>query len=344
MTAVLVLGLAVLTVTGVSATAYADGNHTHLIPQQKNPIPYHNMTISYDIQITATLNYTVDILPANYTDMLNQAIYDGLQAWADLNPNLKILNGTMANNTVAADYTISVLANPYNQTLQEQQAHLGYAPLGGLYGNDHGTYMVVIAHTYDCTGQPAWFWSESLADTVAHEFGHLLGFGHNLNKTHLMYGTDGTRPLPGVDIYAVPEPLAEHSWVQGQHELSEDYDFLFSLIGLYDDHVFPSYEEHLYDLEAQMDTLEAQMNSVPGSTLGPDGTLHFIDQGAYGYYLHFYEQYEEIYEQYEELHADYMDEYDTRMDYHYQAMSLYDQLTCLTTPLVPPDTTVDGGI
>ena len=336
MTTALVLGLAVLAVAGVSATAYADGDHIHLTPQQNNPISYHNMTISYDIQITAALNDTVDTLPVNYTDILDRSVYDGLRAWADLNPNLKILNSTEANHTMA-DYTISVLVEPY-----DPNESIGWGYTGGLYGNDHYTQMGIEAHTYDCTGQPAWYWSMSLRDTVAHEFGHLLGFGHNSNKTHLMYGTDPAESLPGVDVYDTPENLSEHTLVQGQYELSTNHDFLLHVTELYDI-TLSSYEEHLDAMEDDLDALEGKMNSVPGSTMGPDGTLHFIDQGAYGYYLHIYQEYEELYQEYEELYADYMAEYDTRMTYHYQAMDLYDQLTCMTTPLVPPDTAVDGG-
>lgn len=140
----------------------------------------------------------------NYTQML-QAIQDGFDAWAELNPGLAFAE-------VKRNPLIWVSWEEY------QPGHVGRACLDCL---SRGASMDIILYGYNCRSERIYYMPNNIRNTIAHEFGHILGLEHHANKTHLMYGSDYVvDPFPTLG-YTVPEELPEG--FVGEREMVDRY-------------------------------------------------------------------------------------------------------------------------
>ena len=126
----------------------------------------------------------------NYTQTL-QAIHDGFEAWAELNPDLSFAR-------VEENPLIWISWEEYNP------GHIGRACLDCL---SLGATMDIILYDYNCRNERIYYISNSTRNTIAHELGHILGLEHHTNQTHLMHGDDYVEDPFRTLGYMVPELL-----------------------------------------------------------------------------------------------------------------------------------------
>ncbi len=121
------------------------------------------------------ITYSYDIIP----DVQNQTIildgmYGGIDVWEKYNIDLKFIE---VENYADIKIHWDKLTNEHYLGLAESSTpYMGdiYIGLGSLNCNDK--YIQLD--------------KDSITSTTAHELGHILGFGHTLDESHLMYGLD----------------------------------------------------------------------------------------------------------------------------------------------------------
>ena len=140
----------------------------------------------------------------NYT-LTQQAIQAGFDAWAELNPGLAFAEAE-------DDPLIWISWEEYHP------GHVGRACLDCL---SRGASMDIILYSYNCRSERAYYMPNNIRNTIAHEFGHILGLEHHINQTHLMYGSEYVvDPFPTLG-YTVPEELPEG--FIGEQEMLDRY-------------------------------------------------------------------------------------------------------------------------
>ena len=188
-----------------------------------------------------------------------QAVHDGFAAWSDLNPYLEFV-------WVDRDPLIWINWVDY------QQEYIGLACVWCL-GEDPS--MEVIVYGYDCRGARIHHDPNTVRNTVAHELGHILGLGHHVNKTHLMYGPEYQVDPYEAYGYVVPDQLEER--FVGEAEL---YVRVMAL------------EEELNRLVGELDRLRAR-----GDTVG--NTIYFDSQNQVNQYKRLASEYGSAWDEYD---------------------------------------------
>ncbi len=186
-----------------------------MIPSVSN----QEITYSYDMIPSVSnqeITYSYDMIPSvSNQEIVKHGMYKGISAWQESNPDLKFIQ--VENN---ADLLIHwhVIAD----SSHFDGDYVGFAETHGFDGK--GDIFIVLG-AFDCKNNFVQYNIDRISDTVSHEIGHILGFDHILDESHLMYGTNP----PIVDNfesmkYIVPASL-DGSFV-GYDELERQYDEL----------------------------------------------------------------------------------------------------------------------
>lgn len=150
-----------------------------------------------------------------YTHVVDNAITSALSSWEKVNPGIGFVR---VDHPADADFMIEV-DDSGKWRVSEYEHIAGFAQRVGclpdgtkpckmwvyVEGVGDGSYVRLAGH-------------QILSDTVAHELGHLLGFPHHTERTHIMnvYGLPGddyhdtqygyvTPPRPSVDYWSIQE-------------------------------------------------------------------------------------------------------------------------------------------
>lgn len=225
----------------------------------------------------------------NYTQTL-QAIQDGFDAWSRLNPGLAFAE-------VEDGPLIWVSWKEYHSE------HIGLACKDCL---SRGAFMDIILYSYNCRSERVYYMPNNIRNTIAHEFGHILGLEHHTNQTHLMYGPDyAVDPFLTLG-YTIPEELP--GGLIGERELLDRYWELNGILN--------KTEAALVELDADIERY-ADRHAVKRS----GGAIYFETDGQVNRYNGMIKEYNTL-----------VDTYNTNLD---ESNGLAEELNCMNEP-VPP--------
>ena len=172
------------------------------------------------IDVSCTLTYRIVESSFTHSNYLLNAVHDGLAAWSELNPDLKLryVEDSTANISIEfADlgslsmkgagcvdclYTLAT-ENPYQRCS------------GGLVDTSRGAVFLLGCQISEYN---------LLRDTVAHEFGHNLGLLHNNSTDHLMYSEGDLLQTPYDDLdYNIPSMLGVWPIEESSSDASDEF-------------------------------------------------------------------------------------------------------------------------
>ena len=235
----------------------------------------------------------------NYTQT-QQAIHAGFDAWAELNPGLAFAE-------VEDDPLIWISWEEY------QPGHVGLACLDCL---SHGASMDIILYSYNCRSERIYYMPNNIRNTIAHEFGHILGLEHHVNQTHLMYGSDYVvDPFPTLG-YTIPEELPEG--FRGEQEMIDRYLELGGILN--------ETEAALIELDRDIERY-ADRYAVERS----DNAIFFETGGQVGRYNGMIKEYNALVDKYNTI----LDDYNEQVD---ELNCMYESVPPESTPAVTPPT------
>ena len=133
---------------------------------------WNTNTIKHEYTYTITDMPKDREIPPDYNDMVRAGIEAGLNSWAKIND----INFTYTDNRLAADIVIQ-------QQIGDGKQY-GNAIMGCLLEYDQCTIQLFPDINID--GEQTLVNKNSIAWTIAHEFGHLIGLPHNTDPDHIM--------------------------------------------------------------------------------------------------------------------------------------------------------------
>ena len=141
-----------------------------------------------------TITYNVSGVSKEDKKYVLPVIERGLKSWEDSNPGVIFERGMGGLNIVFTGFI-----PPFT-------AGMGICPLWS--NSEGGCYIFLNPILIDA--------KHMLANTVAHEIGHILGVGHVDDENHLMYGVSYIN-LGGNSEYNVPNRLKEYDYIYGDY-------------------------------------------------------------------------------------------------------------------------------
>ena len=201
-----------------------------------------------EVNLTAT--YYVDAVPPYYSEArVEAALEDAFSAWTSLNPGLdfrRVHGATAGHDLVITWQRVPITDTPL---LPDAPYVVGLATRQ-YPGADE---ILIGLGTTDCSGEWHGMDGVSLASTLAHEMGHILGLEHHADESHLMYGSD---PEAHFDDLGLQIPVLEEGhygeyaeWESRYEELSAGYDGL---------------DRQYAELDAELDVLDRALSEASG--------------------------------------------------------------------------------
>ena len=180
------------------------------------------------------LTYKMDPIPyytSKETDFIKEAVYDGFNAWSQLNPKLVFSEISVGDPDIRISW------------IDFRGTHVGTGCLNCLHD---GATIEVVLEQRDCNGKLVQYDKDMITFTVAHEFGHNLGLEHNADENHLMWSTD--HPQISYDALGYNIPKLPSGNIVGYKELNDKYNLL---------------GEYLNVSGKELDLLETEYSQIP---------------------------------------------------------------------------------
>ena len=144
---------------------------------------------TYEYTVTDTSIY--NSVHPGYSDIINQAIKDGLDKWADMNPHIRFMHINDNNNE--ADFHISMGGTGESSSFSDNTDTYGRVnDVGCLVEADAGCELKLYVENNNHDGTVDLMNSAMIEYVTAHETGHLLGLPHHPSALHVMHNTYDT--------------------------------------------------------------------------------------------------------------------------------------------------------
>ncbi len=172
------------------------------------------------------------------------ALDKAISNWENANPELDFEHTYSLNADIVIKWQI------YSSTNHDGLAEIKFINGEQIIGKGEINASLGASN---CKGEFVQHDSDKLTNILMHEIGHIMGLGHHMDKSHLMYGPDLVENPYDTRGYQIPKRL-------------DDYFVGYkSLKGLAD-----SYKEEIDDLQNGYDQLYAQFQKYEGKELPPD--------------------------------------------------------------------------
>ena len=276
--------------------------------------------------------------PDWYVERIATGTEFGFDAWSELNGGFDFAPADGGEPDILVGFV------PYSPD------HVGLACIDCL---DDNPYIEVVLYSYDCNGDPIWYDYEVIRNTVAHEFGHIIGLEHHVDPDHLMWGDGDEYTKDPFHALGYEIPAIWTEWFVGEYETySEFISYEETVLGMETelaamDASLTDMEVDLDDMGADLDGMETELSdSADRYASSRDAeTVYFASDYRLNQYNEMWERYNAAFDEYDVLFAEYdalFDEYDA---FYAEYDALFDdyeivtgELNCMyTTPEDQPE-------